>query len=268
MDDEWNIKGETRMAKLTTVAGLFGLAAGAYAFLVRPRMLRWGATEDEVRGPFPGSEIIPGGERGATMAVTIDAPPSRVWPWLVQMGYDRAGWYSWDRLDRAGKPSARRLHPEWQSISLGQHLPSDANGNHWFEVAALEPERFLGLRASFHALTGRQYESSGPRPAWFLDTLWAFQLEELPGGRTRLIVSGYTAARPRALAALGAFLFWEPAHWIMQTRQFTNLKQRAEGARDEEQSATPLQRSPASGSFRAHAETNRDDASALPSTAR
>jgi hypothetical protein len=111
-------------------------------------MLRWGATKDEVWGPFPGAEIIPGGKRGATMAVTINAPPSYVWPWLVQMGHDRAGWYSWDRLDNAGKPSARHVHPEWQSIYIGQHLQSDPKGNHWFEVAALEPEHFLGLRAA------------------------------------------------------------------------------------------------------------------------
>jgi hypothetical protein len=225
------------MAKSIAVAGLFGLAAGAYALVVRPRMLRSGATEDEVRGPFPGSEIIPGGERGATMAVTIDAPPSRLWPWLVQMGCDRAGWYSWDRLDNGGNPSTWRIHPEWQSISMGQRFQSDPKGNHWFEVAALEPERFLGLRASFASLSGRQYDSSYPRPESFLDTLWGFQLKELPGGRTRLIVSGYTAAQPRALNALGAWLFWEPAHWIMQTRQFANLKRRAEAAVDEPQAA-------------------------------
>jgi hypothetical protein len=69
-----------------------GLTAGAYALFVRPRMLRWGATQDEVRERFPGADIIPDGKRGSTMAVTIDATPSAVWPWLVQMGYDRAGW--------------------------------------------------------------------------------------------------------------------------------------------------------------------------------
>ena len=141
-----------RARKRMAVAAAAGLAAGAYALMVRPRLLSWGATSEEVSGPFPGSEIIPGGERGATMAVTIDAPPSNVWPWLVQMGYERAGWYSWDRLDRAGIPSAWELHPEWQAISVGQHLRSDRKAKHWFEVAAVEPERFLGLRAAFEPL--------------------------------------------------------------------------------------------------------------------
>ena len=67
--------------------------------------------------PFPGAELIPGGRRGATMAVTIDAPPARVWPWLLQMGCDRAGWYSWDRLDNAGRPSAEHIIPEWQTLA-------------------------------------------------------------------------------------------------------------------------------------------------------
>lgn len=203
------------------------LAGTAYALFVRPRLLRWGATDEEVRAPFPGSEIIPGGKRISTMATTIDAPPSRVWPWLVQMGFDRAGWYSWDLLDRAGRPSARHLHAEWQSLSPGDRLLSDPIGPHWFEVAALEPGRFLGLRAAMD-LRGRQYDSAAPRPRYFNDALWAFELEELPGGRTRLVVSGYNAARPRWLAALTGFLFWEPAHWIMQLRQFENLERRVE----------------------------------------
>jgi proline iminopeptidase len=100
-----------------TLAALAGFAAGVYAMAVRPRLLRWGATHEEVETPFPGAELIPGGRRGATMAVTIDAPPARVWPWLVQMGCDRAGWYSWDRLDNAGRPSAEHIIPEWQTLA-------------------------------------------------------------------------------------------------------------------------------------------------------
>jgi hypothetical protein len=209
------------------ITSTLGIAVATYALLVRPRLLRWGATKGEVEGSFPGADIIPGGKRIATMAVTIDAPPSAVWPWLVQMGYDRAGWYSWDRLDRAGKPSSEHLHVEWQSIAVGDRLLSEPQGPHWFEVAALEPERFLGLRAAMD-LRGRQYDASGPRPRAFTDSLWAFHLRERPGNRTRLVVSGYTASRPRLFGAVTGFVFWEPAHWIMQMRQFRNLKRRAE----------------------------------------
>jgi proline iminopeptidase len=210
------------------------LAAGAYALLVRPRMLRWGATRDEVRERSPGEDIIPDGERGSTMAVTVDAPPSAVWPWLVQMGYDRAGWYSWDRLDRFGIPSARRLHPEWQSLSVGQRLLATPDASHWFDVAALEPERFLALRMLTSG--GRQYDPADPRPRSstdFADGLWAFQLRELPGGRTRLIVTVHSAGRPRLLDTVLRYVLWEPAHFVMQLRQFGNLKRRAEGAHRE-----------------------------------
>jgi Acyl-CoA dehydrogenase, C-terminal domain len=70
-------------------------------------MDRWGAADEEVEDTYPGRELIPDGVRSSTMAVTIEAPPASVWPWLVQMGYDRAGWYSRDRLDNGGRPSAR-----------------------------------------------------------------------------------------------------------------------------------------------------------------
>jgi proline iminopeptidase len=204
-------------------------------------MLRWGATEDELRQPSPASDLIAGSKRGSTMAITVDAPPSEVWPWLVQMGCDRAGWYSWDRLDNAGRPSARQIHPEWQAISVGQRIWSTPDREHWFEVEALEPERFLALRASF-TRAGRQLDSAGPRPASFSDTLWAFQLVPLPGDRTRLIVTVYVAATaPKVLSAVMNILFWEPTHWVMQTRQLANLKQRAEEAFAEHRRASARQ---------------------------
>ena len=206
---------------------LLAASAVAYAALVRPRMLRWGASDDEVTSPFPGAELIPGGRRGATMATTIDAPPSRVWPWLVQMGCDRAGWYSWDRLDNGGIRSAERIHSEWQTLAVGARLDSTPSGRTWFEVAALEPERFLALRAPIDLRTGRPFDTARPRPPFYVDALWAFRLTPTSDERTRLVVSGYGAARPRLLHAIAERLFWEPAHWIMQTRQFANLDRRA-----------------------------------------
>jgi proline iminopeptidase len=211
------------------LAALLALAAGvAYAVAVRPRMLRSGASDEELQEPYPGAGLVPGGRRGGTMAVTIEAPPSRVWPWLVQMGCDRAGWYSWDRLDNGGVPSAERIHAEWQTLSVGDRLASTPGGRAWFEVAALEPARFLGLRAAIDLVTGRPFDPAGPRPRWYVDSRWGFRLTAWPGNRTRLVVSGYADARPRLLQAVADRLFWEPAHWIMQTRQFANLKRRAE----------------------------------------
>jgi proline iminopeptidase len=217
---------------------LLALAAASYAFAIRPRMLRWGATDDEVSRPYPSAGIAPGGRRSATMATTIDAPPSGVWPWLAQMGCDRAGWYSWDRLDNAAVPSAERIHPEWCDLSVGDRLASTPSGSTWFEVAAVEPERFLALRASLD-IRGRPYDTDGPHPWVYSDSTWCFLLEELPGRRTRLVVSGYAVARPRFLATIMNALFWEPAHWIMQTRQFANLERRAAGLADAERKRQP-----------------------------
>ncbi len=203
----------------------FGLVA--YVVGVRARLVRWGATDDEVKRPYPGADIIPDGKRGTTMAVTIDAPPSAVWPWLVQMGVDRAVWYTWDYWRPLGRRSADQIHPEWQDISVGHHMPSVPDGSVWWEVAALEPERFLGLRMSVD-VRGRPFDPKQTRPRCYSDSLWAFLLEPLSGERTRLVVSGYWAFRPKWLQGIVNFFLIEPSTWMMQTRQFAGLKRRAE----------------------------------------
>lgn len=116
------------MTSARRLAAAVGLVAG-YAFSLRPRLPRWGATNEELRRPYPGAVLIPGAKRSATMAVTIDAAPSRVRPWLVQMGVDRGGWYSWDRLDNFGRLSADRIHPEWQEISVGDRFTAKPDGS-------------------------------------------------------------------------------------------------------------------------------------------
>ena len=199
--------------------------------LVRPRLWRWGATDDEVAAPFPGADLVAEGERGATMAISIDAPPDEVWPWLVQMGGDRGGWYSWDRLDNGGRPSAREIHPEWQDLAVGDYVrywraggPVDA-----WEVAALEPNRFLGLRG-LTDLRGRNLDPKGPRPSAYLEGLWGFWLNARPDGRTRLVIGGYQALRPRWLGRVVFYWLYVPVTWIMQARMLTVLKRNIERA--------------------------------------
>ena len=209
---------------------LFAPSLAAYALFIRPRLLRWGATGEEVHSRFPGADVIPGGTRGPTMAVTIDAPPDKVWPWLVQMGYGRAGWYSWDYLDNFGQPSSDTLHQEWQDVKVGDFLggpnASELQRKAW-QVAALEPQRFLGLRASIDLL-GRHFDPLKARPRYYSDSLWGFLLKELPDGKTRLVVSGYWALEPKWLFPIVSFALYEWTHWIMQTRQFANLKRLTE----------------------------------------
>ena len=220
------------MAVGRKVAGLLFLAAAVYGLFLRRWLFHWGASAEELARTYPGAELVPDGTRAATMAVTIEAPPAQVWPWLVQMGWDRAGWYSWDRLDNGGRPSAHDIHPEWQHLAVGDYLtawsPDGPIANAW-EVAALEPNRFLGLRG-LSDLRGRTLDPMQLRPSAYIEGLWGFLLEELPHDRTRLIVSGYQVARPRWLERVLYFWVYPPVHWMMQTRQFANLKHNAERA--------------------------------------
>jgi hypothetical protein len=211
------------------VAAVVVIGAAVYAVVVRPRIVRWGADADEVARTYPGAELIPGGTRASTMAVTIDAPPAAVWPWLVQMGGDRAGWYSWDRLDNGGHPSAREVHPEWQDLSIGDWLSawSPRGLAKAWEVVALEPNRFLGLRG-LSDFRGNLLEPSQPRPSAYTEGLWGFLLEELPTDRCRLIVGGYQVLRPRWVESFVNFWVYPPVHWVMQARQFANLKRNIE----------------------------------------
>jgi hypothetical protein len=102
------------------------LAAGLAACrtIVRPRALRWGATQDEVTRPMPGDPIVRTADFVATRAITIDVAPGQVWPWLVQIGSGRAGWYSYDRVDNAGRPQRYRNHPR-AAASAGRRSGPD-----------------------------------------------------------------------------------------------------------------------------------------------
>jgi hypothetical protein len=190
-----------------------------------PRLMTWGATDDEVAGPVPGADLVPDGERGATMAVTINATPEQVWPWLVQMGWDRGGFYSWDLLDNAGRPSAEEIHPEWQDLAVGDRLK--CLGLPSYQVATLAPNRFLGLYW-LADLRGRLLDPNEPRPSAYMEGLWGFVLRELPGDRTRLLVAGYQAARPRWFERLMYDWIFPGMVWIMQARMLAVLRRNIE----------------------------------------
>lgn len=218
------------MTKSLKALGTVASAALVYAALVRPRLRNWGATREEVAGPYPGAEIVPHGERGATMAVTIEAPPEAVWPWLVQLGGDRGGWYSWDRLDNGGRPSADRIHPEWQDLKVGdtvKYWTKKYGAVDAWDVVLLEPNRFLGLRG-LSDLRGRPLDPTQPRPSGYTEGLWAFQLKELPGRRTRLVIGGYETFRPRWVKVLLTDWVFPPLVWVMQARMLAVLKRNAE----------------------------------------
>src|SRR6266699_6233737 len=126
-------------------AALLGLSVAAYTLLVRPFLVNWGATRDEVQRPYPGVDLVPGGKRSGTMATTIGAPPSRVWPWLVQMGCNRAGWYSYDLLDNGGRHSATTIIPALQHLAIGDVMPAVPGARDAFVVVDFTPYKMLLL---------------------------------------------------------------------------------------------------------------------------
>jgi len=128
----------------------------------------WGSTPEEVAESFPYPDLVPGGKRSPTMAVTIDATPEQVWPWLVQLGWDRGGWYSWDLLDNGGRPSATEVHPEWQDIAIGDLLQFRALGRNIdaYKVGVIEPNRYLGLCGYTLEAVGLTPKSRAPRRTW------------------------------------------------------------------------------------------------------
>jgi proline iminopeptidase len=185
------------------------------------------ATLEERREQLPGDDLIPEARGSSTHAITIDAPAARVWPWLVQMGCGRAGWYSYDRLDNGGTPSADRIRPEFQSLKVGDVLPSRPARSDGFEVLRLEPPRLLILGAYFNlnGLNGLSWDKERPRA--YLRSTWVFILRQAGEGKTRLVVRVRSILRPRFLHVADILL--GPGHVIMQKRQLSNLKKRAEG---------------------------------------
>lgn len=213
----------TRLLPFTVACAVPAL----YALWIRPRMLTWGATGDEITSVYPGDDLVPDADGSSTMAATLPAPPEKVWAWLAQMGGDRGGWYSWDRLDHCGQPSADRIVPEWQDLELGQHLITAPDGRSWFTVAVLEPNRTLVLRADLTLPSGRSYDKrTGPPPWAHMNGAWGFHLRPAPGGGTRLVVRTRGMSRPRPFTRPFDLLLGEPAHFVMQTRQFHNLRTR------------------------------------------
>ena len=197
-----------------------------YRVRVRPRLLTWGATREEIAGGYPGDELIPDADRAEfTMATTLPAAPEKVWAWLVQMGGDRAGFYSWDRLDHRGEPSADRIVPARQHLRQGQRLHSEPSGQNWMIAEVVEPDRTLVLRSTTALPSGRSFDPrTAPLPRVYLDGSWGFYLRPAPGGQTRLVVR--SRSRTQLLMGAVGMVLVQPLHFIMQTRQFRNLRAR------------------------------------------
>jgi hypothetical protein len=186
-------------------------------FLVAPLRRRrhrtWGASADEVAAAMPGDDLLPRAQYRSTRAITVSAEPEEVWPWLVQVGYRRGGWYANDLLDNFARPSAREIVPEWQDLHVGQRLA-------WIPRPS---ERTEFVVDSFVA------------PEWLLwrspNRSWCWRLVALPGGRTRLISRLNTVYEWSRPLVLGTVLLMEVADYPMMRRMLRGLRRRAETRR-------------------------------------
>lgn len=180
-------------------------------------------TSKEGSRPLAGDELLADANAEITKGVTIAAPPEAIWPWLLQMGLGRAGFYAIDALDNGGHRSAREVHPELQDVRVGDVIPAAEDGS-GFEVLRLERDKVLVLGGLWGP--ERQQPFGAPRGATYWHVTWAFVLEPLDPGHTRLHV--------RARAAFSIDAKWHaawirPVHALMESAQLEHLAARVEG---------------------------------------
>jgi hypothetical protein len=186
----------------------------------------WQATAEECTEALPGDDLVPEARGSSTHGVTIRATAANVWPWLVQMGCDRAGFYSYDRLDNGGRPSANRIVPELQNTAVGDVLPSRPGSRYGFEVLQIVPPQLFLLGAFLKVPGFSNLPWDGTRPRAYFRLTWLFLLRE-QGDGTRLLVRARGIIRP-AWLGLVVNAFMGPAHVVMQRRQLLNLRERVE----------------------------------------
>ena len=199
---------------LIAVAGVAASAAAIdrlYRRFLREWVLTWGATAEEATRRLPGDDLLDPADIVATRAIGIDAPPSAVWPWLVQMGPGRAGAYSYDWIENLfglNMHSADQIHAEWQSLKVGDVLRGreDRPG---MRVEILEPDRTLSNRSE-----------AG-------DWVWTFVLAA-ENGSTRLISRNRIAIKGAAAGQRLGMLVMEPGSLVMERKMLLGIKQRAE----------------------------------------
>jgi hypothetical protein len=190
---------------LGTGAAIALIVLAIYRFVVRPWHSRWGATDKEVQRSMPGDELVPGAA-STTRATTIDATPEEVWPWLVQIGYGRAGWYSYDWIDNDGKPSADHVIAEFQDLHVGDQILMTPDLGP--EVKAIESGRWI--------VSGSESDS------------WCLALYPTGGdGRTRLL-SRWRARWPRSPATVFWIAISDPGAFVMERKMLKGIKRRVE----------------------------------------
>lgn len=221
--------------KTRFLVGLLAIASGGYA-LYRLRQRR-DATAAEVYHPLPGDDLVPYPMAETTHSIVIRATRAAIWPWLVQMGYDRGGWYTEKRwyqwvertLWNSKHPaSADRIIPELQHLKVGNTVPDGPPGTAFFTVADLEPQRALALYSTTHVLfLAPRFLRNNPRIGISGEFSWTFFLEDVSEHSARLTVRCRISYGPRLFKMLTLPLLF-PTDFIMARMMLQGIKQRAE----------------------------------------
>jgi hypothetical protein len=178
---------------------------GTYLQVLGPWQRRWGATDYEVRRAMPGDGLLRPGAPSTTRAITIDAPPEEVFPWLLQIGYGRGGWYSYDWIDNDGKPSVERIDPALQLLAVGERI-----------------EMLPGMGPVVHEIVPDRYiVSRGETDSWCL------LVEPTPDGRTRLI-SRWRQDWPRTAGTYLWLVLADPGAFVMERKMLRRIRDLAE----------------------------------------
>jgi hypothetical protein len=205
------------MMKMTVGATAVAGAVATSILLTRPRLLSWGATDQESRGPLPGDDLIGRADLTATRAITIHASADRVWPWIAQLGQGRGGFYSYDFLENLARcdiHSTDRIVPEWQDVAVGDEVRLAPEVG--LDVALLERGRSLVLRG------GVPVGKVGPP----YDFTWTFALRDQPNETTRLLVrERYAYRRPWARLIVQPT---EALSFVMSQKMLRGIRDRAE----------------------------------------
>jgi hypothetical protein len=200
--------------KLGLALATSGLATWLYRARLRDWHMNWGANPEEIAMRLPGDELLEHADIVANRALRIDAPPSAVWPWLVQMGPGRGGAYTYDWIENflgLGMHSAKEINPEWQQLELGDTpsvKPGSEPGLSAMRVRVLEPERALVMASD--------------------DGKWVWEFHLFPDdGGTRLLSRNRVKTSSSVPARL-AMAVMTPGSWVMERKMLLGIKERAE----------------------------------------
>ena len=216
-----------RRSTIVLVA-VFVVAGLAYHLGLRNWCLHWGTTPAEASAALPGDDLFPVYAGEATHAITIHASPEQVWPWLMQIGQDRSGFYSYTFLENAFRcdmPKRESLFPDWKPRTTGETVwfcnPERYGGQARMVAAVVLPGR------SFVMVSAKDWENlQAGKPAQ--EAFWSFTLEPLPDGQSRLIAGVRGTTPPSLVTRAVGRLFWEPAHFVMEQKMLRTIRDLSE----------------------------------------